>query len=1430
MNCKRKLFILTDWVSTGIILLLLSVNTLAYAQSTNISGIINTVSARIDAVYFANSTDPDSVHVDNVSGFSLQDTVLIHMTVGATFYTSLSNEGTIKAFNNSGRYAIYKIAGIDVGNKIIILNNILSPFENLDPGEFGQIIKVPTYKEARIAGTLSCNPYNPVTGTGGILVFMVKQNLVFDADINVDGKGFPGATVEGDYMGTCSSTDPVKYSKAYFPSAESNYSALKGTGVVFTTNDTTRGRGAIANGGGGGNGKFSGGGGGSNAGAGGKGGFESASCGISNDIGGKGGTALSTPFYTDNRISLGGGGGTSSQDLSALPARIASPGGAGGGIVIIVCDTLKGNAKRISAKGQSVAGLATAGAGGGGGGGTIILHVNKNIGGDSLQVNGGNGGSIALTAPEATGPGGGGGGGMIWYNGVTLGEAVPRLTGGANGTYINANGALAGSPGVPKANLLIPIRGFLFNHVPDPDTICKHQTPKKINAADAVGGKGKAFFTYNWLQRIDGSSVWTDAAGIRNQAAYTPPDTTTVTMSYRRYVSDGLVSDTSNIVKMYVMPNISSNVFNPISQDTLCSGLNGEILTASAPGGGNGVYTYYWQLNNTNVASGGNMMTNFNPGILTASSKTTLNYRRIVRSGPPNTCADTSVTRRIIVLPSLSNNKISSSQEICTTRIPSEFTGLMPTGGNGTSYSYQWQLMNTASFINTGSNTPVYQSPALSTTHKFRRIVNSGLNNTCESISDTVTVTVMNNISNNSIDPIIQNELCSGLAAEILTATTPSGGNGSFSYYWQKNTINAAGGNVLTDFNPGILTDTVIFRRVVTSGTNSDSLQRCHSISNERFINVLDTIINNVLSVPQNPGTWCQGDLTPDDITGLIPQKGDGSYIYSWQQKLPSGLWTNRAETGQSFNTPVITSSVDYRRIVFSGLNATCTSASNVVSIIMQDSIRNNAINNNFTVFVCFDDDTTIQATIPGVLTGGDESVYTYAWLQSNTIDGEYSQASQAGNTNALYLTEPVQTTRYYKRSVVSGECENTSLPVKAETIPLPELTALSVDLDEICYNKLYSLIHLSAQSGTLPYSVTFSDGLGFSENRILTEATGSIEPLVGNPPLSPGYVDYNFRIESLTDAKGCRAKGDNLSPFSAALRLYTTPMPSRIGDELVESCSPTLKITVTPSIGASSWHLRNIIGITADNTINPEINLTASFDPLNDLASVSLAYVEDIANCPSDTIYVNAILYNNPDTVKNIYRVVNNDDFLVGDSVIIFISDNQLFRADNIDYGIPGWSLESGAGELSDLISLTTTISNLEQDDPAFLKYSISNGVCPPNSRTIKIVRKELLVYDGFSPNGDGINDELWSVGLADEEVSFKFQIFSSSGNFIREITRKDIKVTDLPNNQVVLWDGTTNLGGEGNYIPEGTYYYVLVVDYHGESFNKRGYIIVKP
>lgn len=83
-----------------------------------------------------------------------------------------------------------------------------------------------------------------------------------------------------------------------------------------------------------------------------------------------------------------------------------------------------------------------------------------------------------------------------------------------------------------------------------------------------------------------------------------------------------------------------------------------------------------------------------------------------------------------------------------------------------------------------------------------------------------------------------------------------------------------------------------------------------------------------------------------------------------------------------------------------------------------------------------------------------------------------------------------------------------------------------------------------------------------------------------------------------------------------------------------------------------------------------------------------------------------------------------------------------------------------------------------------------LSTENCPP------------WIPEGFSPNGDGINDAFEILGLYDIFPDFELTIFSRNGNIVYE-----------GNNSIPAWDGTSNHGltGRGNQLPTGTYYYVL-------------------
>ncbi|MBU7570095.1 MAG: T9SS type A sorting domain-containing protein [Flavobacterium sp.] len=218
-------------------------------------------------------------------------------------------------------------------------------------------------------------------------------------------------------------------------------------------------------------------------------------------------------------------------------------------------------------------------------------------------------------------------------------------------------------------------------------------------------------------------------------------------------------------------------------------------------------------------------------------------------------------------------------------------------------------------------------------------------------------------ISNNSI--VGTQTKFYGLSATI-TGTTPSGGNGSYFYQWQKNTtgswsniVGAHEQNYITE----LLTQTTQFRRIVMSNGTSDHTSGAVVVT---IVNSLP-ITNNSISGNQ---TINEGN-TASFITGTSPSGGSGpeSYRYVWQKKSGNSTWTiipNASSQNYSPGTPFVTT--HYRRIVKSGNAVDITSNEVTITVIPAPPIQNNTIVLN-------------NGTINGSQPTGGIGVYNYSWI-----------------------------------------------------------------------------------------------------------------------------------------------------------------------------------------------------------------------------------------------------------------------------------------------------------------------------------------------------------------------------------------------------------------------------------------------------------------
>ncbi|MBO2012246.1 beta strand repeat-containing protein [Hymenobacter negativus] len=426
------------------------------------------------------------------------DFVMLIQMQGATIDTGTgaSTYGAITAYNNAGRYELLEVKAVPSATSITFQCALTNSYTAA--GQV-QIVRIPRYTALTLNANTSIVAPAWNGSTGGIVALDVQGDVIFNnsAKIDVSGLGFRGGAV------TNASTYPS--GGTAYATTSNTLGAEKGEGIAGsqTTYDglTGRyGRGAAANGGGGGNTHNAAGGGGSNVGTGTWTGNGNPAAGYTTSWnqeaanfatttspgGGRGGYSYSinnadattqgpgnTAWGADNRLNLGGLGGRPLNVTNRLffggggGAGDANNGGGtaggnGGGLIYILTGGKIGGGPNASllASGAAAANNTngTDAPGGGGGGGTIVLNAAVNIESVTVSVAGGRGGNhgVGTSNAEAEGPGGGGGGGYLAYTAFNAGgPPTVNTTGGANGTTTSTsltefppNGATIGGAGL----------------------------------------------------------------------------------------------------------------------------------------------------------------------------------------------------------------------------------------------------------------------------------------------------------------------------------------------------------------------------------------------------------------------------------------------------------------------------------------------------------------------------------------------------------------------------------------------------------------------------------------------------------------------------------------------------------------------------------------------------------------------------------------------------------------------------------------------------------------------------------------------------------------------------------------------------------------------------------------------------------------------
>jgi gliding motility-associated-like protein len=128
-----------------------------------------------------------------------------------------------------------------------------------------------------------------------------------------------------------------------------------------------------------------------------------------------------------------------------------------------------------------------------------------------------------------------------------------------------------------------------------------------------------------------------------------------------------------------------------------------------------------------------------------------------------------------------------------------------------------------------------------------------------------------------------------------------------------------------------------------------------------------------------------------------------------------------------------------------------------------------------------------------------------------------------------------------------------------------------------------------------------------------------------------------------------------------------------------------------------------------------------------------------------------------------------------------------------------------------------SSTLVNTSSSNTFYVVAIDSNGCVGRDSVSVSANCNAVVVPTGFSPNGDGVNDN-YVITDIDQYPNANLKIFNRWGTLVYE-----------RNNYDNSWNGLSNVGkiGIGDVLPNGTYYYILDLGNDEKPFN--GYVIIR-
>jgi hypothetical protein len=664
---------------------------------------------------------------------------------------------------------------------------------------------------------------------------------------------------------------------------------------------------------------------------------------------------------------------------------------------------------------------------------------------------------------------------IIGANGLTYTPSNSLPTGSYNYAVAmtqNASGCNTGFS--PNAQLVILPQPVVST--PIGGVFCQGGTISQPLSVSVTGGNGSS--SYQWYQSTVNTNTGGTAIAGATSSSYTPSLVNFGTLYYYCIVTQNAGCAANSAVATVVSnpsPVISAQ---PLANQTICVGSAPSPLSTSYAGGV-GTPSYQWFVNNQNTTLGGTPIAGATSSAYVPSNQVGLgtNYYFCVVTLSNSSCPQ--ATTNVAVVNTVSNPSVNGpvSSTYCQSTAVAQPLTVSASGGNGTSYSYQWYSnTNNTNFGGNpilGANNPNYTPNINGTSDNFYCVVTQP--GGCQAASAVATISIVST-PNIASQPILGQTLCIGGTPQTLAITT-AGGVSNPSYQWYSNTVNtitnasAIANATSASFTPNSVstTGTTYYFCQVTFAANS----ACPTlVSNAATIIVAsDPTVSN----PTN-ASYCQNATTLTPLTITASGGINTGYSYQWFSNSSNSNIGGTAIPGATNNNylPVVNQlgTIYYYCEVTQGSGCNASSATAAVAVGVAATINNQPVSNQN---LCLGQ--TASTLTIGVTAGN--YALTYQWY-SNVNNNNFGGSVIVGATNAFY-TPPSNTlgTKYYYCvvTVAGGGCGN----LTSNTAGINVLSAPSMfqpNNQTICCQSSTTPINFVGNANTYNWTATGSSPL----------------------------------------------------------------------------------------------------------------------------------------------------------------------------------------------------------------------------------------------------------------------------------------------------------------------------------------------------------------